>query len=173
MESQDSITLSSDMIPRGLDASCPTSQNETGGTLAVNQPQLSADPATNHLSFAGFTYDAADSSGTNYGPTNQKLVARVKEDVAALQSENQARPVPIDEVTTSASGLDPDITPANADFQIPRVAKARGIPEPELSALVKQHTNPRQLSILGEPRVNVLELNLALDKWHTHNGDPK
>jgi len=108
-------------------------------------------------------YDAASSGGTNYGPTNQKLVDRVKADVAAAQSENPGKAVPVDYVTTSASGLDPDITPANAEFQTPRVAKERGISEAQLSALVHQHTEERQFRFLGEARVNVLELNLDLD----------
>jgi potassium-transporting ATPase KdpC subunit len=108
-------------------------------------------------------YDAANSGGTNYGPTNQKLVDRVKADVAAAQSENPAKPVPADYVTTSASGLDPDITPANAEFQTPRVARERGISVNKALEMVHQHTQERQFQFLGEARVNVLELNLDLD----------
>jgi K+-transporting ATPase ATPase C chain len=109
-------------------------------------------------------YDPTNSGATNFGPTNQKLIDRVKTDVAALQAENPGKPVPIDLVTTSGSGLDPHITPAGAEFQIPRIARARGIAESELEQFVAEHTEGRQFGFLGEPRVNVLELNLALDE---------
>jgi K+-transporting ATPase ATPase C chain len=109
-------------------------------------------------------YDSTNSGATNFGPTNQKLVDRVKTDVAALQAENPGKPVPIDLVTTSGSGLDPHITPAGAEFQIPRVAKARGIAESDLMQFIAEHAEGRQFGFLGEPRVNVLELNLALDE---------
>jgi K+-transporting ATPase ATPase C chain len=108
-------------------------------------------------------YAADNSSGSNLGPTNQKLIERAKTDVATLQTENPGMPVPVDLVTTSGSGLDPHITPAGAEFQVPRVAKARGISGDELLKLVQVHTDGRQFGFLGEPRVNVLELNLALD----------
>lgn len=117
-------------------------------------------------------YAADNSSGSNLGPTNQKLIDRVKTDVATLQSENPTRPIPIDLVTTSGSGLDPHITPAGAEFQVPRVAKAREISEDEVLKLIQAHMEGRQFSFLGEPRVNVLELNLALDEKFPTKGTP-
>ena len=115
-------------------------------------------------SAAGNGYDAANSAGSNLGPTNQKLIDRVKSDVATAQVDNPGTPVPIDLVTTSASGFDPHITPASAEFQLQRVAKERGMTVDQLRTLVGRHTEGRQLGILGEPRVNVLELNLELDE---------
>jgi K+-transporting ATPase ATPase C chain len=127
--------------------------------------QAFAGPAYFHSrpSAAGYGYQADNSNGTQLGPTNHQLTDRVKADAASLQSENANTPVPIDLVTTSASGLDPDITPAAAAFQVPRVAKARGISEDQLRSLVAQHTQGRQFGFLGEARVNVLMLNLELD----------
>jgi K+-transporting ATPase ATPase C chain len=121
------------------------------------------------LSSAGTGYDAQNSNGSQLGPTNHQLIERVKADTATLQAENPNMPVPIDLVTSSASGLDPHISPAAAAFQIPRVAKARGISEDELNRLVAAHTEGRQLGFLGESRVNVLELNLDLDSHFQPN----
>ena len=108
-------------------------------------------------------YNAANSGGSNLGPSNKALVDRVKGDIATLQKENPGAAVPIDLVTTSASGLDPDISPEAAMFQVPRVAKARSLPEDRVRQLVDDNTEGRLFGLLGEPRVNVLELNLALD----------
>lgn len=109
-------------------------------------------------------YAADNSAGSNLGPTNQKLIDRVKSDVATLQAENPGKPIPVDLITTSGSGVDPDVTPASADFQLPRVAKVRGIPEDHFVIWLKEFTQGRQFGFLGEERVNVLELNLALMK---------
>lgn len=127
--------------------------------------QTFAGPAYFHSrpSAAGNGYDAANSNGSQLGPTNQHLIDRVKADVASNQADNPSQPVPVDLVTTSGSGLDPDISPASAEFQIPRVAKQRAISEDQVTQLIRAHTQPRQLGLLGEPRVNVLELNLDLN----------
>jgi len=111
-------------------------------------------------------YDGTSSAGTNLGPTSKKLTDSVKSKAEALKTENANAPIPIDLVTSSASGLDPHITPAAAEFQIPRIARERSIAENEVKKLVEQHTEGRQLGVLGEPRVNVLELNLALNAAH-------
>jgi potassium-transporting ATPase KdpC subunit len=121
-------------------------------------------------SAAGNGYDAANSGGSNLGPTNHVLIDRVNGDVARLRAENPGQPVPIDLVTTSASGLDPDITPAAAEFQVPRLARERGLSEDQVRQIIRQYTSGRQLGFLGEPRVNVLEVNLALDELKTMPG---
>src|ERR1700694_5051199 len=114
----------------------------------------------------GNGYDPTSSSGSNLGPKNKAVLDRVNGDVQRLRAENPSAPIPIDLVTSSGSGLDPEISPAAAEFQVPRVARGRGISEQELRALVQKHTLGRQFGFLGEPRVNVLELNLDLDATH-------
>jgi potassium-transporting ATPase KdpC subunit len=113
-------------------------------------------------SAAGTGYDATSSGGSYLAPTNKALIERVKGDVQKLQAENPSAPIPVDLVTTSGSGLDPEISPAAAEFQIPRVARARGIAGDQLRSLIAKHTQGRQFGFLGEPRVNVIELNLDL-----------
>jgi K+-transporting ATPase ATPase C chain len=115
-------------------------------------------------SAAGNGYDAANSGGTNYGPTNQKLIDRVKADTERLQVENPGAPVPVELVTTSASGLDPELSPAGAEFQVPRIAHERNLSDEQVRTIIAEHTSPRQLGYLGEARINVLEVNLALDE---------
>jgi K+-transporting ATPase ATPase C chain len=114
-------------------------------------------------SAAGNGYDATASSGSNLAQSNQTLVTRIQGSIDKLAQENPGHPIPIDLVTTSGSGLDPDITPDAAYFQVPRIAKARKLTEDQVTRLIAQQTAPRQLGLLGEPRVNVLDLNLALD----------
>jgi len=134
------------------------------GSRLIGQPFSSPGYFRPRPSAAGAGYDSAASGGSNLGPTSRRLVERIRADVAALEGENPGRPIPVDLVTASGSGLDPDISPAAAAFQVPRVARERGVPEAELRRIVARSTTGRTFGILGEPRVNVLMLNLALDE---------
>ena len=134
------------------------------GSRLIGQPFSGPGYFHSRPSAAGAAgYDASASGGSNLGPTNAQLITRVNGDVAKLQTENPGTPIPVDLVTTSASGLDPDISPAAAEFQIRRVASERKITEAEVAGLVRENSENRQWGFLGEPRVNVLELNIALD----------
>jgi K+-transporting ATPase ATPase C chain len=137
---------------------------EAIGSRIIAQPFTGAKYFHPRPSAAGNGYDAANSGGTNLGPTNQKLIDRIQADAKTLHDENPSQPIPVDLLTTSASGLDPEISPAAAEFQIPRVAHERALPEATIRDLIQKHTDQRDLGLLGEPRVNVFELNLALDE---------
>ncbi len=141
------------------------SQNgEVIGSRIIGQTFAGPGYLHSRLSAAGNGYDATASAGTNYGPTNQKLIDRVKADTERLQAENPGVPIPIELVTTSASGLDPELSPAGAEFQVSRIARERGLSEAQVRAIITQQTKQRQLGFLGEARVNVLAVNLALDE---------
>ncbi len=139
-------------------------QNFSSDKYFHGRPSATTEPDPNDASkTVPAPYNAANSAGSNLGPTSKALVDRVKDDATRLAAENPNTPIPSDLVTTSASGLDPDITPAGALFQVPRVAKARGLPEDKVRQLVQEHITGRFLGIIGQPHVNVLQLNLALD----------
>ena len=140
-------------------------QEFTGDGYFHGRPSATVAPDPNDASkTVPAPYNAANSGGSNLGPTNKALIERVQGDVDKLKQENPSVPVPIDLVTTTGSGLDPDISPAAALFQVPRVAKARNMPEDRVRRLVDEHVAGRSFGLLGEPRVNVLALNLALDR---------
>jgi K+-transporting ATPase ATPase C chain len=140
-------------------------QNFTSNKYFHGRPSATTEPDPKDATkTVPVPYAADNSAGSNLGPTSKALVDRVKADAATLAKENPGTPIPSDLVTTSASGLDPDITPAGALFQVPRVAKARGLPEAKVRQLVEDQTTGRLIGIIGEPHVNVLKLNLALDE---------
>ena len=142
-------------------------QNFTDDKYFHGRPSATTEPAPNDpTKTVSVPYAADNSGGSNLGPTSQALIDRVKDDAEKLKAENPSTPIPVDLVTTSGSGLDPDITPAAAEFQVPRVAKARNLSPDKVRSLVSEMTQDRFLGILGEKRVNVLELNLALDQLH-------
>jgi K+-transporting ATPase ATPase C chain len=142
-------------------------QNFTDAKYFHGRPSATSEPDPNDASkTVSVPYAADNSSGSNLGPTSKALIDRMTTDAEALKKENGNAPIPVDLVTTSASGLDHDITPAAAEFQIPQVAAARNLPPERISELVAQNTEGRLFGILGEPRVNVLKLNLALDALH-------
>ena len=142
-------------------------QNFTDDKYFHGRPSATTEPAPNDpTKTVSVPYAADNSGGSNLGPTSQALIDRVKDDAEKLKAENPSTPIPVDLVTTSGSGLDPDITPAAAEFQVPRVAKARNLSPDKVRSLVAEMTQDRFLGILGEKRVNVLELNLALDQLH-------
>ena len=153
-------------FPHQANGSLIEKNNQVVGSALIGQTFAGPGYFHSRPSSAGTGYDASQSSGSNLAPTNHQLIDRVKSDAAKLHAENPNAPIPIDLLTASGSGLDPEISPAAAEFQIPRIASERHISESEVRQLIAKHTLARQFGFLGEPRVRVLELNLDLDATH-------